>query len=49
MGESLHLEVIAEGVERPTQRDALLGLGCKMFQGYLFGKPAPLPVPPLSA
>jgi len=43
MGESLHLNVIAEGVELPAQRDALLGLGCRQFQGYLFGKPAPLP------
>ncbi len=43
MGESLHLDVIAEGVELPAQRDALLGLGCRHFQGYLFGRPAPLP------
>jgi diguanylate cyclase (GGDEF)-like protein/PAS domain S-box-containing protein len=45
MGESLHLNVIAEGVELPAQRDALLALGCRQFQGYLFGKPAPLPAP----
>ncbi len=43
MGESLQLNVIAEGVELPAQRDALLALGCRQFQGYLFGKPAPLP------
>jgi diguanylate cyclase (GGDEF)-like protein/PAS domain S-box-containing protein len=42
MGESLHLDVIAEGVELPEQRDALRALGCHHFQGYLFGKPAPL-------
>ncbi len=46
MGESLHLQVIAEGVELPAQRDALLALGCRHFQGYLFGKPAPLPTLP---
>jgi diguanylate cyclase (GGDEF)-like protein/PAS domain S-box-containing protein len=42
MGESLSLEVIAEGVELAAQRDALLALGCHHFQGYLFGRPAAL-------
>lgn len=42
MGESLSLDVIAEGVELTEQRDALLGLGCRHCQGYLFGRPAPL-------
>jgi diguanylate cyclase (GGDEF)-like protein/PAS domain S-box-containing protein len=42
MGESLDLQVIAEGVETAAQRDALLGLGCSHFQGYLYGRPAPL-------
>ena len=41
LGGSLDLEVIAEGVETPAQRDALLRLGCQRFQGYLFGKPEP--------
>lgn len=41
LGDSLNLDVIAEGVETPAQRDALLLLGCKRFQGYLFGRPAP--------
>ena len=45
MGDSLSLDVIAEGVELPAQRDALLALGCRQFQGYLFGRPAPLPNP----
>lgn len=39
LGDSLGLEVIAEGVERPAQREALLHLGCRRFQGYLFGRP----------
>jgi len=43
LGESLGLDVIAEGVELPEQHDALLALGCKHYQGYLFGRPAPLP------
>ncbi|MDD5028623.1 MAG: EAL domain-containing protein [Rhodoferax sp.] len=43
LGESLQLDVIAEGVEQSAQRDALLALGCQHYQGYLFGRPAPLP------
>jgi len=42
LGESLQLQVIAEGVETESQRDALLALGCTKFQGYLFGRPAPV-------
>ncbi len=42
MGDSLHLDVIAEGVELAAQRDALLALGCHHYQGYLFGRPTPL-------
>jgi EAL domain-containing protein (putative c-di-GMP-specific phosphodiesterase class I) len=42
LGESLQLQVIAEGVETEAQRDALLALGCTHFQGYLFGRPAPM-------
>jgi diguanylate cyclase (GGDEF)-like protein/PAS domain S-box-containing protein len=43
MGESLSLNVIAEGVELVEQRDALLALGCRHYQGYLFGRPQPIP------
>ena len=43
LGESLGLAVIAEGVESVAQRDALLALGCRYFQGYLFGKPTATP------
>ncbi|MFZ0789049.1 MAG: EAL domain-containing protein [Chromatiaceae bacterium] len=42
MGRSLGLEVIAEGVETEAQRDLLQKWGCSLFQGYLFGKPAPI-------
>ena len=43
LGESLGLAVIAKGVEREVQRDALLALGCRHFQGYLFGQSTPIP------
>lgn len=42
MAESLSLTVVAEGVEQQAQFDELARLGCDLFQGYLFGKPAPL-------
>lgn len=35
----LNIEVIAEGVETVAERDALLSLGCDLFQGYLFSRP----------
>lgn len=41
LGQSLDLEVVAEGVETDEQRMILLSLGCTRFQGYLFGKPKP--------
>jgi EAL domain-containing protein (putative c-di-GMP-specific phosphodiesterase class I) len=42
MAESLSLDVIAEGVEAEEQRQLLLDRGCTHYQGYLFGKPAPI-------
>jgi diguanylate cyclase (GGDEF)-like protein len=42
LGESLGIEVIAEGVETEVQRELLLSLGCQYFQGYLLGRPAPI-------
>lgn len=41
LGRSLGLQVLAEGVETPTQRDYLHGQGCHFAQGYLFAKPMP--------
>lgn len=41
MGRALGLTVVAEGVERPDQRQRLLDLGCRCFQGYLFSRPVP--------
>lgn len=41
---SMDVEVVAEGVENDEQRRTLHGHGCQMFQGYFFGKPAPIEV-----
>jgi diguanylate cyclase (GGDEF)-like protein/PAS domain S-box-containing protein len=42
LAEYLGLEVVAEGVEERAQKELLVSIGCRAFQGYLFGKPAPL-------
>ena len=33
--------VVAEGVESAEERDSLLELGCRYFQGYFYAKPSP--------
>jgi diguanylate cyclase (GGDEF)-like protein len=40
--ESAGMAVTAEGVETAEQRDALLAMGCRYAQGWLFARPAPL-------
>ncbi|MGA7594538.1 MAG: EAL domain-containing protein, partial [Gallionella sp.] len=42
MTEAMSLDVIAEGVETPEQREVLGLRGCRSFQGYLFGRPLPI-------
>lgn len=38
IGIGLDVEIIAEGVETSLQRDALIEMGCRNAQGFLFGK-----------
>jgi diguanylate cyclase (GGDEF)-like protein len=42
LARALNIQVIAEGIETPAQREALLGMGCELGQGYLLGHPAPI-------
>jgi diguanylate cyclase (GGDEF)-like protein/PAS domain S-box-containing protein len=44
LAETLDLTPIAEGVERASQREQLLALGCELAQGYYFAMPAPFDV-----
>lgn len=41
LGHTLNLQIVAEGVETPQQRDFLTGLGCTSLQGFLLGRPMP--------
>jgi diguanylate cyclase (GGDEF)-like protein/PAS domain S-box-containing protein len=40
MGRSMRLDVVAEGVETPSQRATLERMGCVLGQGFLFARPA---------
>jgi diguanylate cyclase (GGDEF)-like protein len=42
VGAMFDLQVIAEGIEREDQREALADLGCELGQGHLLGRPVPL-------
>ncbi|WP_128378232.1 aminotransferase class I/II-fold pyridoxal phosphate-dependent enzyme [Streptomyces cavernae] len=39
IADTLGLQVIAEGIEEPAQRDLLTQIGCQFGQGYLFFRP----------
>ena len=44
LAETLGLTVVAEGIERPEDADELVGLGCRLGQGYLYARPSDGPV-----
>lgn len=39
LAHTMRLQVVAEGVETPAQRNTLERLGCDQLQGYLLGRP----------
>ncbi|QVQ55103.1 EAL domain-containing protein [Spiractinospora alimapuensis] len=41
LGRDLGVQVIAEGIERPAQRDQLRSMGCGFGQGFCVGHPVP--------
>ncbi len=42
LGQRLQMQVLAEGVETEAQAEWLRTRGCKLAQGYLFGRPEPV-------
>jgi diguanylate cyclase (GGDEF)-like protein/PAS domain S-box-containing protein len=41
LGRELGIGVVAEGIETEEQRETLARQGCRLAQGYLFGRPRP--------
>jgi diguanylate cyclase (GGDEF)-like protein/PAS domain S-box-containing protein len=41
LGNSLDMEIVAEGIETREHQEHLLQSGCRFGQGYFFGKPMP--------
>jgi EAL domain-containing protein (putative c-di-GMP-specific phosphodiesterase class I) len=41
LAKAIGVEVTAEGVETPQQRDFLAGIGCNELQGFLLSRPMP--------
>jgi len=39
LADSLQMKVIAEGIEEESQRQALMKVGCRYGQGFLFATP----------
>jgi EAL domain-containing protein (putative c-di-GMP-specific phosphodiesterase class I) len=44
MGEAMGLEVIAEGIETEAHREFLTEAGCRVGQGFYWGRPSPTPL-----
>lgn len=42
LAQTLRLDVVAEGVETAEQLTFLRDIGCRRFQGYMFGRPEPM-------
>ena len=42
MGHRLGMKIVAEGVERDTEKQKAIELGCDFIQGYFISKPLPL-------
>jgi EAL domain-containing protein (putative c-di-GMP-specific phosphodiesterase class I) len=40
------IATVGEGIETVAERDALSSIGCDLLQGYLFGRPVPVPAVP---
>jgi len=45
LGKSLGLKVVVEGIETEQQRARLAGKAPDLLQGFLFGRPEPIPAP----
>lgn len=48
-GDRIDVTIIAEGVERLVELETLMELGVRYGQGYFFARPAPPPLPEISA
>lgn len=46
LSHELGLTVVAEGIEDAETQAAVAATGCDVLQGYLLGRPGPLPLPP---
>ena len=43
LAQSLDVQTVAEGIEKPEQLDYLRAVGCEMVQGYIYSRPLPIP------
>ena len=41
LGADLSLDIVAEGIETQEQRAVLMTAGCRIDQGFLFGRAVP--------
>lgn len=42
LAKSLHMKIVAEGIEKKEQVEFLAEQGCDMIQGYYFARPMPV-------